>query len=189
VSVARLERAKGHADLISAFRRVRERLPNAELALVGRGRLRDELRSLATEMELSDVVHFLGRRPDARQLIAAADVFVLSSVWEGLPMALLEAMQAATPVVATDVGDVAEVLENTPSRVVAPGDVEALADAMVATVADIGGGRDLTSAGCAVVAERYSSEAWAHRVLDHYHEVLLARQLATGVDPCHAGLA
>jgi len=129
------------------------------------------LRTLAADLGLADVVHFLGRRPDARQLIAAADVFVLSSVWEGLPMALLEAMQAGTPVVATDVGDVPDVLLDTPSRVVAAGDVNALAQAMIATVADIEAGRDLITAGREVVAERYSSAAWADRVLDHYYDV------------------
>ena len=176
--VGRLTRAKGHNVLISAFRCVRERLPTAELALAGDGRLRDELQNLTAELGLSDVVHFLGRRSDARELIAAADVFVMSSVWEGLPMAILEAMQAATPIVATDVGDIAEVLHGTPSRVVAPGDVDALAQAMVATVDDIRSGRDLTSAASAVVSEHYSSSVWATRVLDHYYEVV-SRRLAT----------
>jgi glycosyltransferase involved in cell wall biosynthesis len=179
--VGRLTRAKAHAVLIDAFQHVRERLPDAELALAGDGRLRDELRGLTADLGLSDVVHFLGRRSDARDLIAAADVFVMSSVWEGLPMALLEAMQAETPIVATDVGDIAEVLQGTPSRVVAPGDADALADAMVATVDDIRAGLDLTTAGAFVVSERYSSATWADRVLDHYYSVASYR-LAKGGD-------
>ena len=179
VNVGRLERPKAHADLINAFRVARDQHPTAELAIAGDGRLRDALRDLVADLGLCDVVHFLGRRPDARELIAAADVFVMSSVWEGLPMALLEAMQAGTPVVATDVGDVSAVLLGTPSRVVAPGDVSALAQAMTATLADVEAGRDLTTAGRRVIAERYSSAAWAEQVLDHYYDVVTPRVLAS----------
>jgi glycosyltransferase involved in cell wall biosynthesis len=96
----------------------------------------------------------------------------MSSVWEGLPMALLEAMDAGTAIVATDVGDVADVLANTPSRVVPPGDIDALAAAMVGTYADVHAGRDLTSAGRDVVADKYSSTAWADRVIDHYRAAI-----------------
>lgn len=177
LSVGRLVPAKAHDNLIEAFVEVRRRLPEAELAIAGRGKLGDELRTLASARGLGGSVHFLGRREDARRLIASADVFVSSSVWEGLPMALLEAMEAGTPVVATDVGDVGDVLRDTPSRVVVPGDVPALAEAMVATVDDIRRRRDLTSAAKRVVAERYSSAAWAECMLDHYYDVARVPQL------------
>jgi glycosyltransferase involved in cell wall biosynthesis len=174
IKVGRLETAKAHEVLIRAFHVVRRDLPAAELVLVGDGRLRQELVELAASLGLADAVHFLGRRPDARRLVAAADVFVMSSVWEGLPMALLEAMEAGTPVVATDVGDIGDVLSGTPSRVVPPSDVDALATAMLATYHDLIAGRDLSSAGRAVVADRYSSTAWADRVIEHYHAAMTA---------------
>lgn len=172
ITVGRLTPAKGHGHLLQAFARVREELPDAELAIVGDGALRDAIERGIVDLGLDGAVHLLGRRTDARELVAAADVFVLSSVWEGLPMALLEAMDAGTPVVATDVGDVGRVLTGTPSRVVAPGDGEALAAAMLATLHDLRSGHDLTGAGRRVVSTRYSSTAWADRVLDHYRAVV-----------------
>ena len=172
INVGRLVPAKGHDDLIRAFAIVYQELGYGELALVGSGGRHEELTELAHELGVSGRVHFLGRRSDARELTAAADVFVLSSVWEGLPMAILEAMEAGTPIVATDVGDVREVLSDTPARIVSPGDSVALAAAMLATLDDVRSGRDVTSAARLAVASRYSSERWAERVVDHYRAVL-----------------
>jgi glycosyltransferase involved in cell wall biosynthesis len=171
ITVGRMTPAKGHAQLLHAFGLLRTVVPDAELAIVGDGALRRAVESVVDELDLGGCVHLLGRRADARALVSAADVFVMSSVWEGLPMALLEAMDAGTAVVATDVGDVGRVLEGTPSRVVPPGEPAALAEAMVDTLRDLRAGRDLVSAGRAVVSNHYSSTAWADRVLDHYRAV------------------
>jgi glycosyltransferase involved in cell wall biosynthesis len=172
INVGRLVPAKGHDYLIRAFALVHHDLGCGELALVGSGGRHEELAELTHELGVSDRVHFLGRCSNARALTAAADVFVLSSVWEGLPMAILEAMEAGTPIVATDVGDVSEVLSDTEARLVTPGDHVALAAAMLATLDDVRSGRDVTSAARAAVAARYSSERWAERVVDHYRAAL-----------------
>ncbi|HUF98937.1 MAG TPA: glycosyltransferase [Ilumatobacter sp.] len=172
INVGRLTPAKGHDDLLRAFANVFEELGRGELALVGSGGRREELTVLADELGIADQVHFMGSCANARELTAAADVFVLSSVWEGLPMAILEAMEAGTAIVATDVGDVRDVLSDTPARVVPPSDHVALATAMLATLDDVTTGRDLTSAARRVVADRFSSARWAERVVDHYRAVL-----------------
>ena len=96
----------------------------------------EALRLRAAELRLEGQVEFLGERDDVPQLLRAADGFVLSSAWEGMPNAVMEAMAAALPVVATDVGDVPELVEDrTSGFVVQPGDSEALADRMLSLMA------------------------------------------------------
>lgn len=168
LTVGRLELPKAHADLLVAFADLVDLYPDAELAIVGRGSLRDETEELAMRLGLSDRVHLLGVRSDVRALMQAADVFALSSRWEGLPMVLLEAMDSRLPVVSTDVGDVARLLEDTAGRLVTPGEPSALTAALRDALVDLDHGRDLASAGAHVVHEQYSSLRWAHEVLTHY---------------------
>ena len=150
-------------------------MPAAELAIAGRGSRHEELETVVEDHELRDAVHLLGSRPDARQLMRACDVFALSSHWEGLPVALLEAMEAEAPIVATRVGDVPAVLGDACGRIVEPGDVDALADAIVQTLHDVEVGADVVSGCRQRVAERYSSPQWAREVVGHYEAALVNR--------------
>lgn len=109
LAVGRLKLLKGYHDLLTAFARVHEAHPRAFLAIVGFGDLKDSLIEYSSALGISKHVRFLGARNDVPQLLAAADVFVNSSHWEGLSIAMLEAMAAGLPVVATSVGD-AEIL-------------------------------------------------------------------------------
>lgn len=172
LSVGRLEAQKAHDDLIAAIQLVRASVPSVELALAGRGSLHGAIETRIAEEGLVGAVHLLGSRLDARRLMRACDVFAMSSHWEGLPVALLEAMEAGAPIVATRVGDVPEVLGDGCGRMVEAGDVEALADAITRTVRDIERGADLSSRCRAAVAERYSSARWAREVADHYEAAL-----------------
>ncbi|MDQ3963965.1 MAG: glycosyltransferase [Actinomycetota bacterium] len=127
VTVARLVAQKDLGTLLAAL----ERLPGAVLAIVGEGPDRAGLHGRMRELAVTDRVHLMGFRPDATDFIAAADVFCLSSIWEGVPLAAQEAILLGVPVVATDVGGMRELIANKISgRLVPPRDPAALAAAL-----------------------------------------------------------
>ena len=103
LTVARLSAGKGHVYLIEAVGRLMKRYPAIRLLLAGDGDLREQLKAKCSSLGVSDHVHFLGNRPDVADLLALADIFVFPSLGEGTPLALLEAMAAEKPIVATDI--------------------------------------------------------------------------------------
>ena len=132
LAVGRFEIAKDYPNMLRAFARVRQRAPHAVLLLVGRGSLQPETEALAAELGLRDCVRFLGVRNDVPAVMSAADGYVMSSAWEGMPMVLLEAAAAGLPIVATAVGGNHEVVvEGESGFLVPPRDDAALAAAMV----------------------------------------------------------
>jgi len=123
---------------------------------------------------LGDRVALVGQRRDVAALLAAADLFVLPSLWEGLPLALLEAMAAGTPVVATAVGGVPRVVENgVTGRLAAPGDAAGLAAAIGELLADPEGAGQMALAGQARVRATYGAPAWADRLEEIYDRATL----------------
>ncbi len=137
LSIGRLVYQKAHNVLIDAMRIVRAKATNVVLYIAGEGQLRKPLEAQIREAELGECVHLLGNRIDIPELFTLTDIFVLPSRWEGLPMALLEAMDAALPVVATKVEGVDEVVENdVQGLLVPPEDAPALAQAILRLVKD-----------------------------------------------------
>ena len=128
--VARFTRQKNHRTLIAALARLRRRHPRARLALVGTGPEEAAIRARVARLGLTRAVDFLGDRRDVPALMAAADVVVLPSDFEGLPLVVLESMALGTPVVATRIGGVVEALGPEHPWLVAPGDARALAAAL-----------------------------------------------------------
>lgn len=127
LAVGNLYPVKGHRILLEAL----HALPaNTHLAIAGRGREESVLRSRAAVLGLSNRLHLLGHRDDVPALLLAADVFVQPSLDEGLPLAVLEAMTSARPIVATDVGDVGRAVGPGGGLLVPPGDASALAAAI-----------------------------------------------------------
>jgi glycosyltransferase involved in cell wall biosynthesis len=108
--VARLVPIKAHEIFLEAASQVRQAEPHSHFAIVGDGERRAELETMAERLGIRQAVHFLGWREDMRRVYADLDVVALSSNNEGSPVALIEALAAARPVVATDVGGVAEVV-------------------------------------------------------------------------------
>lgn len=131
-TVGRLTLPKGHRYLIDAAPSVVSVYSETHFLFIGDGELRDELERQTRETGLSQNIHFLGLRDDVPDLLAAVDLFVLPSLWEGLSIALLEAMAAGKPVVATAVSGTTQVMipEKT-GLIVPPGESQALADAVV----------------------------------------------------------
>ena len=124
----RLEEQKGHAVLLDALAELRRRGLDFTLAVAGDGALRADLEKRARELDLGGRVCFLGALDDVGPLLAAADAVAMPSLWEGMPLVLLEAMVRSRPVVASSVGGVPEVIEDGVHGVlVPPGDPLALA--------------------------------------------------------------
>lgn len=139
--VAALRPEKGHRVLLEALPALRRRYPGLSVAFVGEGAERAALEARAGELELTGAVHFLGARDDIADLLAAFDVVVLPSLpeVETLPLALIEAMAAGRPVVATPVGSVGELIEDGAGGfLVPPGDAAALTAALDRLLADDG---------------------------------------------------
>lgn len=131
-TVGRLAPTKGYSYLITAFARAKKQIPSAHLVLVGDGRLKSELERQACETTTANSIHLLGRRDDIPQLLKAMDVFVISSIAEGLPRTLLEAMAAGVPCIGTNVGGVSEILvDGEFGCLVPPKNERTLAEAMI----------------------------------------------------------
>lgn len=134
-SVGRLDEQKGYDVLIRAARLVVNEQPNVCFAIAGEGPLRGELSRLIADLGLNGNVQLCGFRQDVENFLHALDLFVLSSNWEGLPLALLEAMMLEKPVVATDVGGNAEVVQpGITGELVPRGDPDALAMSILAAI-------------------------------------------------------
>ncbi|MDP6792622.1 MAG: glycosyltransferase, partial [Anaerolineales bacterium] len=133
--VARLTVQKGHRWLLPAFREVVDEFPRATLLLLGDGPLRTKLEQLAAKLGLLERVIFAGWRTDVSALLPGTNLFVLASEWEGFGLALLEAMAAALPIVATRVGAIPEVVaHNETGWLVEPNNTAAFADATISAL-------------------------------------------------------
>jgi L-malate glycosyltransferase len=120
IQVARLDPLKDHATALRTMEGVVRRRPDARLVLVGEGPERPALEELVRQRGLAEHVRFLGLRRDIPRLLAAADLCLLTSVSEGIPLTLIEAMAAGLPVVATGVGGVGEVVADGETGLLAP---------------------------------------------------------------------
>ena len=107
--VGRLAPTKDHATLLRAFALTSTHYPDLQLWMVGDGPLESSLRDLSKELGLTDCVTFFGEQADVSPFLLGADLFVISSITEGLPVSLLEAMSAGLPAVVTDVGGMGEI--------------------------------------------------------------------------------
>lgn len=126
-SIGRMVSVKGYIYLIKAFEKLcqDENNQNIKLVLIGTGKLKDELQNYCISANMQNQVIFPGEIVDAKLLIPAFDVFVLSSLSEGLPLVLLEAMAAKTPIIATNVGGVPSVIKET-EKLILPKDINSL---------------------------------------------------------------
>jgi glycosyltransferase involved in cell wall biosynthesis len=133
-NVGRLHEQKGHKYLLQAFAKVTNL---ARLLIVGDGELQNELTILASELQIIDRVSFLGARSDVREFLSAIDVFVMPSLWEGQPIALLEALAINKPCIATDVDGIPEIItDGINGYLVKPKDIDGLTRMMNLAIAD-----------------------------------------------------
>jgi glycosyltransferase involved in cell wall biosynthesis len=171
--IGRLEEQKGHVYLFEALARLRDAIPNLHLMVVGEGTLGDSMRQLVNSLKLSSNVTFAGARRDMRIVYEALDMVVIPSLWEGLPITLLEAMASGRPVIATAVGGIPEVIRHESNGLlVPPKDCLAIADAIKRSYVD----RDLMCrlalAGRKTVQNEFSIELTARKIIDVYQDLL-----------------
>jgi glycosyltransferase involved in cell wall biosynthesis len=179
-SVARLSPKKGQATLLEAAALVSRRRPDATFVLVGEGPQRAELGAHADRLGLNGRLRFLGPVENPVPLLSRMDIFVLPSHMEGMSNALLEAMAAGRPVVATDVGGNAEVvLDGVTGLLVPPRDPCRMADALLALLDDPARAGAMGAAGRARVEDHFSAGVMVRRLEGLYRE-LLARKGALG---------
>ena len=165
LNVGRLHREKGQQFVIVAMQQIVQAVPTARLVLAGDGPDEGELRALAAAHGVAHAVVFAGRRSDIRTLLAGADVFILPSNLEGLPIALLEAMATALPVVATRVGGIPEVVdEGVNGRLVPAGDSAGIADVVIEIYARPDQSQRMGRNARLTVEERFSVSAAMHRL-------------------------
>lgn len=170
VAVARLHPQKALSVMLEAVALVEE---DAVLAIVGEGPSEDELRSRSAALGLGPRVRFLGWRSDAADIVAAAEVFCLSSVWEAVPLAAQEAVLLGTPVVSTDVGGLDELItDGVSGRLVPPGDPRALAGALDEMLASEVDRKRLADRARSDYSMRFSRE----RILERLREIYLGHE-------------
>lgn len=177
VTIGRLDPVKDHAGLINAFHRLCEADTQTgarlRLVIIGGGRQRENLEQQVERLGLSDRVRLLGERAGTATLLAECDIFALSSIAEGMPGVLLEAMASGLPVVATDVGGVAEVVaDGVTGTLVAPADPAALAAALDRYVRDPELRQQHGRAGLARVETTFSLPAMISAYTALYDELL-----------------
>lgn len=102
ITMGRLTKQKGQWHLIKAFKKIRENISNAQLVILGEGKLEGDLKRLVRGMNLENDVHFLGWQKNPFKFLARSKVFVLPSLWEGLPDVILEAMSCGLPIISSD---------------------------------------------------------------------------------------
>jgi glycosyltransferase involved in cell wall biosynthesis len=169
VMVGRLAPQKRPDLLVRAFARLCDEFPDARLHIAGDGPLQADVRALVEELGLENVVELLGSRSDIPEILSGAACVALPSAYEGAPYALLEAMAAGAPVVATTVGGIPETIEDgRTGLLVPPGDVDSLTTALRNLLADPPAAAAMGAAAREAAARDYSREKMTLRLVDEY---------------------
>lgn len=173
VAVGRQEYAKGHRFLLTAMPRVIAAHPSAVLLLAGRpGAETVHLRQLADRMGAGRSIRFLGHRDDLPDVLAACDLFVFPSLWEGLGGSLIEAMALRLPIVASELEPIREVVEGGSCAVlVPPRDPMAIGSAISSLLGDRNRARDLGSRGREIFERRFTLDRSTERMISLLHRV------------------
>jgi glycosyltransferase involved in cell wall biosynthesis len=172
-TVCQLRPGKGMETLLDAWPAVVAGQPNAQLAVAGDGELRDALEQRVEALGIADSVHFLGEHSEPIAAVRAADAFVLASWFEAFPYVILEAMALGLPIVASDVGGVAEALAHARSGLLVPArQPAALSSALIELIADAELRGRLGAAALQTVRRRFGTETMVRGAIDVYAETL-----------------
>jgi glycosyltransferase involved in cell wall biosynthesis len=175
--IARFTLQKQPLAMIRAFAAAQPRVPGMQLVMVGDGELKEEAVRLSRETGMEGHIRFLGFRQDVPDVLKAADIYVLPSLWEGLPIGLLEAMSMGKAIIATGVDGTVEVLKNGENGIVIPTDrlVDALTEALVELGNDAGKRAIFEERAVRVINERFNVTTMTRAIEHIYTEVLGGR--------------
>ena len=176
VTAGRLVPVKGQADLLDAFAIASEEHPDLRLLIIGDGELRDQLKAQSDTLGISEKIQWVGWRDDVAELLDASDVFVLTSLNEGLGLVLIEAMAKRLPVVATSVGGIPEVVDDGVTGTLVPvGHPEAIANAITELSASEAGRKTMGERGYTRAHRLFSIDHTVENTQNVYREVLASR--------------
>ncbi|MCQ9210476.1 glycosyltransferase [Granulicatella seriolae] len=130
VHVGRLSEPKNHVTMIKAVQILKTKYPNLTLKLIGQGEKQEELSELVETLGLEKNIIFVGAVDDVRNFLLEADIFILPSLWEGMPISLIEAMATGLPIIASDVGGIGEMISHEESGLLIEPDTDALVDSI-----------------------------------------------------------
>lgn len=167
--IGRFNEQKNHEGLLRAFQRLLQRIPQCRLLLVGDGELREEMEALAHTLAIAQQVEFCGSQSDVHPYLHRADLFLLPSNYEGMPMTIIEAMGTGLPIVATAVGGVPDMVEDGVSALLTPCDVQAVCDACLRLLEDAGL-REVLGKNALIRSRLFSAQEMANRYCKLYLE-------------------
>lgn len=174
--IAQLIERKGHKYLFEAFPTVLKKCPNARLLVLGKGVLLPKLKQHAERLGIADKVIFAGFRRDIPRILSELDLLVHPAIMEGLGVAILQAMAAGLPVIATPVGGIPEVVRDGVSGLlIPPKDSDALGQAILSILPYPDVRRHMGEEGRRIVREQFSVDRMVDRTLRVYEEVLVSK--------------
>jgi glycosyltransferase involved in cell wall biosynthesis len=172
LNVGRLDPQKNHKVMFEAFREVSAEIPNAFLLLAGVGSLENELKKLADDLQINEKILFLGRRDDVGALLKLADIFVFPSFFEGLPVALIEAMFKSLPCIASRIEVFEEVIgDGETGLLVNPTSPNELKDAMIGLYKNADLRKSLGENALRQVRAKFHTDTTARQWEDFYQKI------------------
>lgn len=165
--IGRFAEQKNHKGLIDAFKIFHAIKPNSVLELIGNGNTFDEIQKYVSDQNLGSAVSFLGLKTNVYQYINEADIFILPSLYEGIPITLIEAMGTGVPILATDVGGIPNMLSNNESAILTSVDSQEIANNLVRLSEDIQLRKQLGQNALAR-SQEFSSEEMARQYIKLY---------------------
>jgi glycosyltransferase involved in cell wall biosynthesis len=171
--VGRLMQQKNYPMLIETARMAKEHKLPLRFVVVGTGNMRNELEAMVCQLHVQDTVHFVGIRNDIPAILASSDVFFFTTMYEGLPNAILEAMAANLPVITTNFAGVDEVVENGVNGTIIPiDDVNAAFAALKSYLANPSKARQLAVVAREFVQQRFSMQVMVNNTLQLYYSII-----------------
>lgn len=169
--IGRFAEPKNHAGLIESFKIVHDKVPNTVLKLIGAGDLEQVIKNKVKQLGLKDCVEFLGLKANVYQYLNEADIFVLPSLWEGMPITLIEAMATGLPIVATKVGGIPDMIEDNVTGLLVDVNKEKIAEALLKLIYDSSLRQKLGTAA-RLYSQRYSVQEMKKQYVKLYKECM-----------------
>lgn len=182
IQVARLHPLKDHITAIQTFAKTVSKLPNSKFWIVGDGEEHEKIIQEIQKLAIADNVRLLGNRADVEVLMHAADAFLLTSISEGIPLTVIEAMFAGIPCVCTNVGGLPEIIKHGSNGLLAPArNPDALSTQLIEVLTNKDRARSLGQTGKSEAMLKFSDQAMQDAYRDVYHQMLSRTQVPVKV--------